>query len=297
MRGAARAWVVLLAYSGLAAAQPISGGTGSGTPEALLWLLTPHSQASVLRERHEPLRRHLEQALGVPIRMEVAPSYEVMTELLVDGRAALAELSPYAYVRAQTEGVKVYPLANAIAEGAPTGAGYVVVRSDSKIRDLEDLRGGSFAFVDPASTTGFLYPMKLLLDRRHIPESFLARTEFLGNHEAALLAVHQGRFDAAATHQGAMQSLERRRGVSPRAFRIIAKTPRSPRDLLCATDRLSPQQREHVRALLLGLSVRTAEGRRVLGPLGFNGFIPADERLYDRVREAARQVLRHQKAP
>jgi phosphonate transport system substrate-binding protein len=257
--------------------------------EVRYWL-TPHSKTSLLRERHEPLRVHLEKVWGVPVRLEVATDYDTLVQHLRSGAFDLVELSPYAFVRAQNESVALSPLANVIADGATSGAGYIVVRSDSSVRTLEDLRGKTLALVDPSSTTGYLYPMKLLLDKRLDPFSHFSRTEFLGNHESALMAVHEGRADAAATYQGALHSLEQSHAISPLSFRIIAKTGRSPRDLFCANGRLSSEAQASMRAGLLGIDGRTPEGRAVLSSLRLNGFAPADDSLYEPVRAAERQL-------
>ena len=74
---------------------------------------------------------------------------------------------------------------------------------------VEELRGRTIAFVDPASSSGYIYPMVLLIRRGLVrdrdPKTFFKDALFAGTHEAALRALLQGRVDAAASFDQAPQ--------------------------------------------------------------------------------------------
>jgi phosphonate transport system substrate-binding protein len=248
--------------------------------------LTPYLGAEQLLAEREPFREWLTERLGVPVELRVASSYDELGALLESGEVDLAEFSPYAWVRAREKDPSLVPLVSQIADGSTSAAGYVVVRADRPVHTLEELRGRSIAFVDPASTTGYLFPRLLLQDRVVTPGA----TAFLGNHEAVLLAVHEGRYDAGAVYQGALIALEETHDIDPLDFRVVAKTPRIPRDLLCAGPGVPEVVREELTRLLLDLSVRTAEGRRLLGPMRVNGFVRADLAAYEPIRSAAKKI-------
>lgn len=241
--------------------------------------ITPHLEAETLRKAHQGLLDYLSKGLGVPVVLEVAQSYDDLGERIARGEFDVAVFSPYAFARAQ-RGRRLIPIVSVLSEGSASAGGYILVRSDSPVRTLEELHGKRFAFVDRASTSGYLYPAKLLLDRGLVPQRFFGSIEFLGNHEAALLAVHEGRADGAATYHGALVSLQRNRGIDPLSFRIIAKTPRTPRDIFAAREALDPQVITRLRELLLALSARTPGGRKLLRPLDFNGFVVPQEEPY-----------------
>ncbi len=245
---------------------------------------TPYLEPEQLLRSHEPLAALLSESLGVPVELVATRSYDDVGGLLREGKADLGSFSPLAYVRAQRRDEGLTPLVSFIADGSATSAGYIVVRAEGGLTSLEELRGKRFAWVDPSSTSGYLYPRALLLQRGLDPDTFFGETAFLGNHEAALLSVHRGEFDATATWQGALPALQRSRGIDPLEFRIVAKTLRAPKDVFCARPGLPPEVAERVREVLLSLSVRDGRGRSVLGPLHVNGFIPADAALYDEVR-------------
>jgi phosphonate transport system substrate-binding protein len=251
--------------------------------------LVPYSNPEELKAAHRPLADWLSTQLKVPVELVMGDNYDDAALKLERGEVDLVEFSPYAYVRAEKR-LKLRPLVTAIADGSETAAGYILVRHDSPRRSLEDLKGGTFGFVDPASASGYLFPMKVLKDRGLDTKTLFTRTEFFGNHEKVLLAVYEGKVDAGATYQGTLAALKRSRGIDPLNFRIIAKTPRSPRDLFCVRAEFPAELGDALLKIFLSLSARDPKGRDILAPLNMNGFFPANDRLYDGVRAAAAAV-------
>ena len=251
--------------------------------------LVPYINPDELKAAHARLAAYLSEKLKVPVELVMGDNYDDVAARMERGEIDLAEYSPYAYVRAEKH-LKLRPLATAISDGSETAAGYILVKESSPRKTLDDLKGASFGFVDPASTSGYLYPLKLFRDRGLDPATLFSRTEFLGNHEAVLLAVLSGKVDAGATFQGSMAALKRSKNIDPLNFRIIAKTPRTPRDLFCVRADFSIPVGDAIAKALTQLSARSQRGREVLAPLSINGFFPADDHLYDGVRAAAAEV-------
>ncbi len=248
--------------------------------------LTPYLDTAALLKEHEGFREWLSDRLHVPVELNVATGYDDLGRQMRNGDVDLGEFSPYAYVRARAADPGLDPLVSYIAAGAATAAGYIVVDAGSRFHDLEDLRGARFAFVDRASTSGFLYPHRLLVDRGIDPETAFKQVDFLGNHKAVLLAVHGGQDDAGAVFEPALHELEATQGIPATAFRIVAKTERIPNDLLCAAATLPQPVRDELQRLLLGLNVANGEGANVLTPMRINAFVAADDHAYDPVRAA-----------
>lgn len=248
--------------------------------------LVPFLSSHTISAAHAHLADYLSGALSVPVEVVVGDSYGDAIDRLVRGEFDLVELSPYTYAVA-TARVKLKCLVQSIADGSVTTSGYIFVREDSPRRTIGDLKGATFAFVDPMSTSGFLLARKLLSDNGIDYKTDLSRVEFAGNHEAVLLAVMEGRVDAGATYQGAFAALKRSRGVDPLTFRVIAKSARTPRDILCARADLPDEVTEGMTRALLAIDGRERAGREILGPLNLNGFQRADDSAYDEVRKIA----------
>lgn len=251
--------------------------------------LVPFLSASTISASHERLGEYLSKALSVPVEIVVGDSYGDAIDRMGRGEFDLVELSPLAYARASGR-MKLKCLVQTISDGSATASGYIFVREDSPRRTLEDLKGATFGFVDPMSTSGYLLARKVLKDQGFDLEKDVARAEFLGNHEAVLLAVMEGRVDVGATYQGSFGALRRSKGVDPLTFRVVAKTPRTPRDILCVRPDLAPEVAEAITSSLLVLSGRERAGREILGPLNLNGFQPANDAAYAEVREIAAEL-------
>jgi phosphonate transport system substrate-binding protein len=251
--------------------------------------LVPFLSKETIVAAHQKLADHLSKRLSVPVEIVVADSYGDAIDRLERGEFDLVELSPLVYVEA-SQRVKLNCLVQTIADGSATASGYIFVRDDSPRRTIEELRGGSFAFVDPMSTSGSVLPKKVLRDKGLDWTKDFSRTEYLGNHEAVLLAVLEGRADAGATYQGSFSALRRSKGIDPLSFRVIAKTPRTPRDTFCAREGLSSEITDVISASLLSLTGRDRAGREILGPLNLNGFRPADDHHYDQLRAIAAEI-------
>ena len=245
--------------------------------------LTPFLSAQTMIVTHKRIADHLSKSLSVPVELAVGDSYGDSIDRLERGEYDLVELSPLAYAEASGR-MKLRCLVQTIADGSATASGYIFVRDDSPRRTLEDLKGATFGFVDPMSTSGSLLARKLLKDKGFDLERDLGKTEFLGNHEAVLIAVMEGRVDAGATYQGSFAALRRSKGIDPLTFRVIAKTPRTPRDILCVRPDLAVEISDAITAALMPLSGRDRAGREILGPLSLNGFKPANDAAYDLVR-------------
>ncbi len=251
--------------------------------------LVPFLAKDTIAVAHQRLGEHLSKSLSVPVEITVGDNYGDSIDRMQRGEFDLVELSPLAYAEA-TSRMKLKCLVQSISDGSATASGYIFVREDSPRRTIQDLKGASFGFVDPMSTSGSLFAKKLLKDNGFDLEKDLAKTEYLGNHEAVLLAVMEGRVDAGATYQGSFSALRRAKGIDPLTFRVIAKTPRTPRDIFCVRSDMPSEIAEAITSSMMALTGRYRAGREILGPLNLNGFVPANDKAYDEVRAVAAEL-------
>lgn len=264
--------------------------------ERLRILVPPVLERASIEKAYARLIEYLSRQLGVPVELVVAESYLDVVDRGTSGDVEAVMLSPYTYALAM-EKKRLPCLVQMIGDGSATAAGYIVVRDDSPIRTVSDLPGTRFGFVDRNSSSGYVYAVKTMLDQGVDPHKHLGSIEFLGNHEAVLMAVLEGRVDAGATYQGSLTSLKRSKDIDPLSFRIIAKTERTPRDILCVKTELPAVVRDEVQRLLLLLTVRDRVGREILTPMSVNGFQPPDDAAYDGVRRVAAEIRAWDAAP
>jgi phosphonate transport system substrate-binding protein len=270
---------VLLLALGLAApaiAQP-----------SLHLVLTPSQKPTDLLATGEEFGRVLGRLVGVPVRVTVASDYAAVIEALRNRTADLAFVHPGGYVLAHREAGATIVARN-LWHGKSSFTSRIYVRKDSNITTVEALRGKTIAFVDPASSSGYIYPMVFLMQRGLVknrdPRSFFKDVVFSGAHDASMRALLNGHVDAIASFDLAREqylpdTAERERIVA------IAETEPIPEAGIAARPGLDAALLARVRAALLELH-GPAYADLLKRLYEIDGFAPAEDRDYDPVRAA-----------
>ncbi len=269
---------------------PSAEDTPTRWPKKLVFAATPYFGVEKIRAEFEPMTKYLTDRLGLPVEFRFIETYNEMIAQMDGPNIHLAVLSPLSFVTAKEANPDLILLAMQIANGAPTYSAYIVARADRGFSTIADLEGKRFGFVDPQSTSGYLYPMAWMVSHGIEPESFFSDIVYAGDHEKLIEMVSQGKVDGGATSSSAYR-IARLENPSIEAISILAKTGRIPYDAVVASPGLDPVLVAKIREAILGLSTRLAEGRRVLGgPTNSNGFVPADTSLYEEVRKAQKAL-------
>lgn len=171
-------------------------------PQLRVGLLGGENEADRLG-RFGAYRELLEQTFGVPTRLFPASDYAGVLQAFSAGQIELASMGASGYAGAwlDTNG-GVEPLVTAEEnDGSISYVSVLVVRADSGITSLEQMRGKSLAWADPNSTSGYLIP-RFALRRGGIgveSGQYFSRTGFAGGHEQGVVAVLQRQYDGAVT--------------------------------------------------------------------------------------------------
>jgi phosphonate transport system substrate-binding protein len=273
----------------LAALALVLGCTASLSAQAkpLHLVLTPSQKPTDLLAAGEEFGQVLGRLLGVPVKVTVASDYAAVVEALRNRTADLAFTHPGGYVLASRE-AKATIVAKNVWHGKSSFTSRIFVRKDAGVRQLDDLRGKTIAFVDPTSSSGYIYPMALLIQRGLVknrdPRSFFREVVFAGAHDAAMRALLNGHVDAIASFDLAREQYLKDPAERERVL-FIAETPPIPEAGIAARDGLDPHTFARVRAALI--SIRGPAYADLLKRLyEIDGFEPADDREYDPVRAA-----------
>lgn len=150
-------------------------------------------------ERIQPMADYLTQTLGIKIEHIQTTSYTSVIEAMRAGRVDLAGFGPLSFVIAATQSNAV-PLV-AIPQQTDGTLGYhseIITNVNSGITDVQQLKGKTFAFADPASTSGYLFPQLMLFDDGITDyKTFFKTATFSGGHQQSLVAVANNKVDAA----------------------------------------------------------------------------------------------------
>ncbi|SNB68607.1 substrate-binding domain-containing protein [Thermoflexus hugenholtzii] len=241
-------------------------------------VLSPQSSA----EAYQELLQYLSHRLNRPVERVQRRDYRDMNTAIARGEVDIAFICTWAYVIGQREhGFSL--LAVPVVNGKPTYQSWVIVRADLPIHRMEDLRGRVFAFVDPLSNTGYLYPRYLVHRLGETPARFFRRTFFTYGHDRAIRAVAQGLADGAAVDSLVLQFLLEQEPELAGKVRVIDRSSEFGAPPVVAAPRLAPQVRAEIQALLLSAH-EDPEGRRALRAIGVERFVKGDDAWYDGVR-------------
>src|SRR5919108_331202 len=269
----------------LALAATLAGAAPA--PSTLHLVLTPSQKPTDLLATGEEFGRVLGGLVGMPVRVTVASDYAAVIEALRNRTADLAFVHPGGYVLANRE-AKAMIVARNLWHGKSSFTSRIYVRKDAGLKTLEELRGKTIAFVDPASSSGYIYPMVLLVQRGLVknrdPKTFFKDVVFSGAHDASMRALLNGHVDAIASFDLAREQYLKDPAERER-LTWIAETPPIPEAGIAARDGLDPVLVARVRTALL--SIKAPAHAELLKRLyEIDGFAPADDRDYDPVRAA-----------
>ncbi len=282
MRGSARTGLtvsILLAASLAAAPAPQA--------QELRFGFTPVLGEAAMRAEFEPLMAYLSDVLGRKVGLYIAKDYGDLRTQMESGAVDVGSFSPFAYVDAQRGG-KIRIIAQSILDRSATYRGLIIARKDSGVRTVADLEGKRFAFVDPKSASGYVYPRAMLVEKGVTPERYFKETIFAGGHDKVIAAVLDGRVDAGAIYDGAL-GVAKAKGVATDVLVVLSSTDPIPHDAIAVRLGLDDTLVKKLQAALVDLD-KSEAGRRVIAhsTKKLTGHVVADDSVFDVVRRTAK---------
>jgi len=247
-------------------------------------MFVPSGDSQVILKGGKEIASLLQAETGLHITTSVATSYAAVVEAMGAGKVDVGWLATFSYVLAK-EKFDVDLLLIVMRFGSPFYRGQIMAHSDSDIKSLKDLKGHTFAYGDPASASGHLYPKALLKSKGLDPDKLFERSFFAGSHNAVVLSILNGRVSAGAAYDDARAAIAK---TYPDVFdkvRVIAYTRNIPNDTVCARKDMDPALKLKIKNGLKRLA-RTAKGSKILKKTyGISGLADLDA-LFDPVRKA-----------
>jgi phosphonate transport system substrate-binding protein len=288
MRNARRVSVVLVAVLVAAFVGGCSslGNRSVGTAESPIRMaIVPFIESGRLVKGMQQLSDELKKETGLTYTGDVPTSYAAVVEAMCADRVDIGWVSPLAYILAREKCGADMSLVSITRVGTNYW-GAIVTRADSPIRTVEDLKGKRFAWVDPSSTSGYLFPRAMLQEHGVTPE-MLGQQVFGGGHDKVGLAILQGQVDAGAM---GLDSIPRLNSTYPNAeqeLRVLEKSADIPNDGVAFRKGLSPEIVQKTREALLRISSREDGQKLFEEAIGTRGVAPTTDAAYEPVRRAA----------
>ena len=267
---------VLSALLGVAlfAAGPLCAADAADANELRLGSVAMDIPAEMHR-RLTPLTKYLSDTLKRPVTLKLSSSMSAAIDEVSNGSVELAYLTPVAYLKAHAKG-NVQLVARTVTNNQASFQLMVVVRDDSPIRRIQDLKGKNFAFGDKAAIL-----QRAVVVGAGIPLESLGGYKFIGHYDNIAKGVAIGDFDAGILKDTTAHDWQHR------GLRILHRSPPLPPYNIVAGRKVDAKLLKQIRQAFLSLDIKNPSHRKVIKALDdeYDGFAPASDADYDVVRE------------
>lgn len=245
--------VTLAPSAGLAHAQT-NPACPSGT---LTFGVEPYEDASLLAPAYQPLSDALGQSLGCNVQLNITTNYTSEIEAMRAGKLDIAEFGPLAYVFAQKLANAELVATFSDANGDPaTYFASIATWSGSGITDISQLGGHTFAYSDPASTSGHLYPAFALKSNGIDPDDGV-QAVYAGSHTSSYEALRNHKVDAGELNSDKIASATAAGIYSPEQYVTLWQSAPIPQDPITVRGNLPPAAKQKIKEALLAFDFAT----------------------------------------
>lgn len=253
-------------------------------PDTLTIGLIPAEDAQAMIESSKQVIEQLQQQTGMKVKPFVATDYNGIIEALRARKLDVAYLGPFSYVLATSVAdVEAFSVAVTKKSGKSAYKSMIVVRADSGLDSLQALRNHTFAFVDPSSASGHLFPKAGLQQAGYDPEKLFSRVVFSGSHDASLLAVANKKVDAAAVADRIYASAIAKGQLRQDELKVVWTSRDIPESPMVWRKDLDPAVKDKVAKALAGIKNVPWGDQGML-----DGFQATNDAAYDVVRDTAK---------
>ena len=254
---------------------------------------TPAENAENVETNGEALATALEKYMGLKVKVYVASSYAAVVEALAHDQIDFAWLPPFSLIQAEKL-CKAVPLFKAMRYGSDSYYGGIIVRKDSPVKTIADLKGKNIAWADVASTSGHIFPKAHMLNQGIDANNFFKRELYAGGHDKVVIAVLSGQVEAGGTwvndSTGKTGSWNKYFKDRSGEIRNLFVTKAIPNDTFATTEAFQKKHPKIVKTIMSALEKMTKNPKDslILDKLyGIEGISPAKMSDFDIVRQAA----------
>ena len=248
----------------------------------------PDESPTELQRKFAPLGKYLEQRTGMQVQFIPVSDYAAVVQSLATGRLDMAWLGGFTFVQAskRTNGAAI-PIVQREEDTRFTSK---FVTSNPQIKSLADLKGKTFAFGSPASTSGHLMPRYFLLQAGVDPERDFKNVAFSGAHDATAAFVQSGKVDAGVLNASVYDKLVEQKKIDPDKVRVFAVTPPYYDYNWTVRGGMDPALVKKLADAFLKLDPKNPEQAQILELQRATKFVPTRPENYAGIETAARSA-------
>jgi len=230
---------------------------------------------AVMHKRLTPLTAYLSETLDRPVTLKLSPNMGAAINETANGTVDLAYLTPVAYLKAHKKG-GAQLIAKTVTNGKASFKLMIVVKEDSPIKTVSQLKGKTFAFGDK----------RALLQRATVvgagmPLENFKEIKFIGHYDNIVRAVMNGDFDAGILKDTMAYKWE------GKGIRILYATDDLPPYNIAASKNVDKKSLQELQSAFLSLDSKNPEHLKIIKALDkkYDGFAKTSDAEYDVVRK------------
>ena len=272
--------LALVVLGGMASAQAL--GTESNP---IVWAFVPSGEMARVSAGAEAVAKILQAKTGLYFKTTVATEYAGVIEALSTNppKAQMSSLATFAYILAADRGVTKSALVS-VRNGLPYYNGEIIANVSKGIKKLSDLKGKTFARVEPLSTSGWIIPMITLKANGINPEKDMKIVD-AGSHDAVVAAVYAGDVDAGACYVDARTRIQQDKPDVMEKIIVLNVSAPIPNDGVQFHPSVPAAIKDKIVNALLDM-LKTDEGKAALNTAyQWTGLEKHDDSFYDPFRQ------------
>jgi len=261
---------------------------GASQEKQTVFAISPMASPVSTISGYNDFINYLSQKTGMNIVMKQRRKYSEINALLKSGDAQFAYTCTGAYLSGRNEfGLEI--LAVPVVNGRTSYNSYIIVNKRSNVKTFSQLKGKIFAFTDPMSLSGRIYPAYLLETMNMKPEEFFRKTFYTSSHEKSVESVAYGLADGAAVDSLIFEDMKRTDVAATAMVKIIQISP--PYGIPPIV--VSPGTDKAIKQLMLSSLLKMKDdpaGKKILEELHIEKFVLPDPAIYHsavQMRQAA----------
>lgn len=283
--------------AGMATVALTGCGSKKSEEKTLNVQFVPTNNDGSMEAKAKPFADYLTEKLGCKVNVTLATDYSTIVEAMSSGKVDLGIMPPAAYVQARDMGAAKAILTSQLGEydqetglpveGEMTGTfkGEVLVKADSDIQTLEDLKGKKIATLSPNSASGYIYPVAEMKEAGIDPATDCTLTT-VNDIPSEMTAVLNGQQDACFVFEGARVVFSSKfEGYDlMNDLRVLYLTEGDiPNDAIAVRPDMDDEMKEKIKETFLNMP-NDEQGAEAMSLWGHKGYEEATEEAYDTIK-------------
>lgn len=277
-------------------------GSSSGDykPKELSVQFVPSQNADKLEAKAKPLEKLLSDKLGIPVKVSVSTNYNTIVEAMKSKKVDVGFLPPTAYtlahdqkaadllLQAQRYGVNKDGSSN--KKLVDDYKSEILVKKNSGIKSLKDLKGKKIALQDVTSTAGYTFPLATLKKETGINATKDMKIVNVKGHDQAVISLLNGDVDAAAVFQDARTIVKKDQPNVFKDTKILKLTESIPNDTISVRPDMDKKFQEKLKKAFKDIA-KSKKGHKIISEVySHEGYTDTRDSNFDIVRKYEKDV-------